>query len=358
MQSIWVAEADYLGGRSYWGTESVDFRYKWFDFNLLSLFSIEELAATYQSGKTPVADLNEKVSDYLSQLNQEVVVAAWQFAHSIAIGDYVAICSQAGDLWVAEVTGDYEFTRNAVTHRHYRAIRMISHFDDMYALPKTLWPLFGGRTRLVADEIQLNSLREVLNGVLPKPASRLHILFDSMSEPTSSRAVQDLAFELAEHPSAEDEWFCASCGATCTQLLHIDSIDFAINNGVFVRWGAILNFLVRMNEAIEDGWLERLPGENNLAIARRFLNSLLEDWTDDVDTPILFGLRQGNEERWSWILVAYGSDGGHPASINSSFPTRDTAEAHLVALGCRSGDDLGAEQLRLFGITDPEGIQL
>jgi hypothetical protein len=97
MQSIWVAEADYLGGRSYWGTESVDFRYKWFDFNLLSLFSIEELAATYQSGKAPVADLNEKVSDYLSQLNQEVVVAAWQFAHSLAIGDYVAICSQSGD---------------------------------------------------------------------------------------------------------------------------------------------------------------------------------------------------------------------------------------------------------------------
>ena len=358
MQSIWVAEADYLGGRAYWGTESVDFRYKWFDFNLLNMSSIEELAKTYQSGTVPLTYSSEKISDYLSQHSQEVVSAAWHFAHSIAIGDYVAICSQAGDLWVAEVTGDYEFTRNAVTHRHHRAIRMISHFEDMYALPKALWPLFGGRTRLVADEIQLYSLREVLNGVFPKPASRLHILFESMAAPASSRAVQDLAFELAEYPPTEGGRFCESCGATCTEMLHIDSVDTALNDGAFVPWGAILNFSDRLYETVNDGWLERLPGESNLAIARRFLDSLLEDWTDDVDTPILFGLRQGNEERWSWILVAYGSDGGHPASINSSFRTRNAAEAHLATLGCRSGDDLGAERLRLFGITDPEGHEL
>lgn len=39
MQSIWVAEADCPGGRSYSSTESFAPRYKWFDFDLLSVSS-------------------------------------------------------------------------------------------------------------------------------------------------------------------------------------------------------------------------------------------------------------------------------------------------------------------------------
>jgi hypothetical protein len=144
----------------------------------------------------------------------------------------------------------------------------------------------------------------------------------------------------------------------CTEVLGIDHLDTAIDRDQFVSWDALSGFKFRLREALDDGWFERTAGENNLDVARRYLDVILGDWTDDVETPILFGIRRGVVERWSWILVTFAADGEHPSSIDRAFSSRAEAEAHLPTLGCRTGADLGPEQLKALGVTDPDGHTL
>jgi hypothetical protein len=144
----------------------------------------------------------------------------------------------------------------------------------------------------------------------------------------------------------------------CTELLEVDLLDTAIDQDWFIPWSALTSFQFKLREVLEDGWFERTPGENNLDVARRYLDVVLGDWTDDVETPILFGLRRGALERWSWILVAFAADGGHPSSIDRAFPSQAEAEAYLPTLGCRTSADLGPEQLRALGIDNPDGLTL
>jgi hypothetical protein len=289
-----------------------------------------------------------------------VAEAAWKFAHTLEIGDYVAIYVRRRGLYVGRVTGPYSFDTSGLVPHHSRTINIEEFVEDKWAVPQELWPLFSGLSRLIADETQVKLLSQVLNGTSPKPPSTRHLLFDELgsSDPSKSFVIGELALAESEEESSRGASDCTPCGEVCTEMLHMDLINSAVSESKFLYWSALATFRDKLSEALDDGWLTRLPHETNLEVARKYLDVLIEEWTDDVETPILFGLRKAAAERWSWILVSFAADGGHPSSIDRAFPSQSEAEAYLPTLGCRTGADLGPEQLIALGVTDPNGHTL
>jgi hypothetical protein len=231
-------------------------------------------------------------------------------------------------------------------------------FSARWSLPRDLWTLFSVQPQLILDPHQVALLNEVIAGTRTVSASPRHILFDELADPPQSPVLADLALIESMRAEGSGVSFCAACKMDCTELLAVDLLDTAIDREWFIPWSALTGFQFKLREVLEDGWLERTAGENNLDVARRYLDVILGDWTDDVETPILFGLRRGVVERWSWILVTFAADGEHPSSIDRAFSSRAEAEAHLPTLGCRTGADLGPEQLKALGVTDPDGHTL
>ena len=345
MTAIWLQEWPFAPVGSWVGITSISLPLRWFDQSLLTAKSPAEV--TFQ-GAEPAGYL------------KPVAEAAWQFAHTLEIGDYVAIYVRRRGLYIGRVTGPYSFDTSGLVPHHSRTINIEEFVEDKWAVPQALWPLFSGLSRLITDETQVKLLSQVLNGTSPKPPSTRHLLFDELgsSDPSKSFVIGELALAESEEEPYGGANDCAQCGEVCAEMLHIDLIESAISRANFVHWSALGDFYEKLRAALDDGWLTRLPGETNLEVARRFLDVLIGEWADDVKTPVLFGLRKAAVERWSWILIAFSADGGHPSSIDKAFPSRAEAEAYLPILGCRTGADLGPAQLKLFGVMDPEGYTL
>jgi hypothetical protein len=346
MPAIWVQEESFPP-REYWvGQTTISLGMRWFNQSLLTVHSPSEL-----KGRD-----GGELSDYM----KPVATAAWQFAHTLEIGDFVAIYSRRRGLYIGRIIGDYIFEPSDALPQHSRTIEIETYIQERWALPHKLWELFGGLSRLISDEKQVELIGEVLGGTSPKPPSTRHLLFDALGRPNvaTSPVVGELVLAESEEEVSAEAFNCSQCGKVCTELLHIDLINSVISDSKFISWSALASFRDRLSEALDDGWFQRLPQETNLKVARRFLDILIEEWADDIDTPVLYSLRKGPEERWSWILVAFAADGGHPSSIDRAFPSRAEAEAYLPTLGCRTSADLGPEQLKALGVTDPDGHTL
>ena len=273
-------------------------------------------------------------------------------------GDFVVIYVRRVGIYVGHVTDEHNTPDVREALSSLRNINLEWFFGARWTLQRDLWNLFSVQPQLIADRHQVAVLNEVVNGTQAVNASSLHILFDELADPPSSPVIGDLALIESMRAEGSSVSFCESCKMVCTEVLDIDYLDAAIDRDQFVSWDALSGFEFRLREALDDGWFERTPSEKNLDVARRYLDVILGDWTDDVETPILFGLRRGTVERWSWILVAFSSDGEHPSSIKRAFSRREDAEGDLPALGCRTSADLGPEQLRALGIDGPDGLTL
>jgi len=279
-------------------------------------------------------------------------------ARAVMKGDFVVIYVRRAGIYVGRVTDEGNSPGAGETPKRMYSINLERYFRTRWSLPRDLWTLFSVQPQLISDPHHVALLNEVIAGTRTVSASFLHILFDELSDPASSPVIADLVLIESMRAEGSGVSFCEACKTDCTELLEVDLLDTAIDRDQFTPWSALTGFQFKLREALEDGWLERTPGENNLDVARRYLDVLLGDWTDDVETPILFGLRRGVVERWSWIWVAFAADGEHPSSIDRAFSSRAEAEAYLPTLGCRTGADLGPEQLKALGVTDPDGHTL
>lgn len=279
-------------------------------------------------------------------------------ARAVTKDDFVVIYVRRVGIYVGRVTGEGNSAGTEETLRRMYSIKLEWHFGTRWSLPRDLWTLFTVQSQLIIDQHKVALLNEVIAGTRIVNTSPRHILFDELADPPQSPVIADLALIESMRVEGSEVSFCDACKMDCTEVLHIDHLDTAIDRDQFVSWDALSGFKFRLREALDDGWFERTPGEKNLDVARRYLAVVLGDWTDDVETPILFGLRRGGVERWSWILVAFSSAGEHPSSIKRAFSRREDAEGHLPALGCRTSADLGPEQLRALGIDDPDGLTL
>ncbi len=279
-------------------------------------------------------------------------------ARAVTKGDFVVIYVRRVGIYVGRVTDEGNSTGAGETLRRMYSINLEWYFGTRWSLPRDLWALFSVQPQLILDPYQVALLNEVIDGTRTVSTSLRHILFDELADPPASPVIGDLVLIESMRAEGSNMSFCEACKSVCTEVLDIDYLDTAIEGDPFVSWDALRGFKFRLREALDDGWFERTPDEKNLEVARRFLDVILGDWADDVETPILFGLRRGTVERWSWILVAFSSDGEHPSSIEHAFSRREDAEAHLPTLGCRTSADLGPEQLRALGIDDPNGLML
>ncbi len=273
-------------------------------------------------------------------------------------GDFVVIYVRRAGIYVGHVTDEGNSSGDGETPRRMYGINLERYFRTRWSLPRDLWTLFSVQPQLISDPHHVALLNEVIAGTRTVSASTRHILFDELADPLQSPVIGDLVLIESMRADGSSVSFCEACKMVCTEVLGIDHLDTAIDRDQFVSWDALSGFKFRLREALDDGWFERTAGENNLDVARRYLDVILGDWTDDVETPILFGLRRGVVERWSWILVTFAADGEHPSSIDRAFSSRAEAEAHLPTLGCRTGADLGPEQLKALGVTDPDGHTL
>ena len=279
-------------------------------------------------------------------------------ARAVTKGDFVVIYVRRAGIYVGHVTDEGNSPGAGETPRRMYGINLEWYFGTRWSLPRDLWALFSVQPQLISDPHQVALLNEVIAGTRTVNTSPRHILFDELADPPQSPVIADLVLIESMRAEGSGVSFCDACKMDCTEVLDIDHLDTAIDQDQFTPWSALTGFQLKLREALDDGWFERTPGENNLDVARRYLDVLLGDWTDNVETPILFGLRRGTVERWSWILVALSSDGEHPSSIKRAFSRRKDAEGHLQTLGCRTSADLGPEQLRALGIDNPDGLTL
>jgi hypothetical protein len=279
-------------------------------------------------------------------------------ARAVTKGDFVVIYVRRVGIYVGRVTDEGNSTGAGEALRRMYSINLEWFFGTRWSLPRDLWALFSVQPQLILDPNQVALLNEVIDGTRTVSTSVRHILFDELADPPASPVIGDLVLIESMRADGSSVSFCEACKMVCTEVLGIDHLDTAIDRDQFVSWDALSGFAFRLREALDDGWFERAPDEKNLDVARRYLDVVLGDWADDLETPILFGLRRGTVERWSWILVAFSSDGEHPSSIKRAFSRREDAEGHLPALGCRTSADLGPEQLRALGIDDPDGLTL
>jgi hypothetical protein len=277
---------------------------------------------------------------------------------AVTKGDFVVIYVRRAGIYVGRVTDEGNGPGAGETPKRMYGINLERYFRTRWSLPRDLWTLFSVQPQLISDPHQVALLNEVIAGTRTVNTSHRHILFDELADPPHSPVIADLVLIESMRAEGSGVSFCDACKMDCTELLEVDLLDSAIDREWFIPWSALTSFQFKLREALDDGWLERTPGENNLDLARRYLEVLLGDWTNDVETPILFGLRRGVVERWSWILVAFAADGEHPSSIDRAFPSRTEAETYLPTLGCRTSADLGPEQLKALGVTDPDGHTL
>lgn len=273
-------------------------------------------------------------------------------------GDFVVIYVRQAGIYVGRVTDEGNGPGTGETPKRMYGINLERYFRTRWSLPRDLWTLFSVQPQLISDPHQVALLNEVIAGARTANTSHWHILFDELADPHHSPVIADLVLIESMQTEGSGVSFCDACKMGCTELLEVDLLDAAIDREWFIPWSALTSFQFQLREALDDGWLERTSGENNLDLARRYLEVLLGDWTNDVETPILFGLRRGVVERWSWILVAFAADGEHPSSIDRAFASRADAESYLPILGCRTSADLGTEQLKSLGVTDPDGHTL
>jgi len=279
-------------------------------------------------------------------------------ARAVMKGDFVVIYVRRAGIYVGRVTDEGNSPGAGEAPRRMYGINLERYFRTRWSLPRDLWTLFSVQPQHISDPHHVALLNEVIAGTRTVNASPRHILFDALSDPASSPVIADLVLIESMQTEGSGLSFCDACKVDCTELLEVDLLGTAIDREWFIPWSALTSFQFKLREALGDGWLERTHGENNLDLARRYLEVLLGDWTDDVETPISFGLRRGVAERWSWILVAFAADGEHPSSIDRAFPSRTEAETYLPTLGCRTSADLGPEQLKALGVTDPDGHTL
>lgn len=343
MPAIWVQEESFPPRAPGWETAEITFRYDWFQRNLMEA----ELPDTLME------------SDWAPESYQvRVATTAWQFAHSIEIGDLVTFGMTWHQAWIGRVVSNYSFTQNGNTFRHFRKVEMIAHFEDRLSLPKELWELFRGVSRLVTDDTQVQLLVEVLNQQTPLPQSVAHRLFDGLSGNNLPPELGDLVLSVSEDLLDTSEISsCERCSFKCTEIVYVDLLNDAVNHPLY-PWGALSEIHSGIIDGLGNAWLERKPDETNLSLARRYIDVRREDWSEDLDTPVLLGIRRDGVERWVWTLVHFSGGHAFPILIGQAFPTRKAAEDHLSTLGFRSSDDVSEDQLRSLGIASPMGLEL
>jgi hypothetical protein len=286
-----------------------------------------------------------------------VATTAWRFANALKIGDLVTFGMTWHQAWIGRIVGDYTFVHKGAANRHSRKIEMIAHFEDRLLLPKELWELFRGYSRLVDDDAQIQLLAEVLSQPAPAPQSVLHRLFDGLSSNILPVELGYLALGISEDLFDTAELSsCERCALHCTELVYVDFLSDAVNRPLYL-WTAFSEIRTEIIDALDESWLERQSDETNLSLVRRYIDIQLEDWTDDKDTPVLLGVRRDGEERWAWTLVRFGGD-AFPILIGQAFQTREDAELHLTTLGFRSSGEVSGEQLRSLGIANPMALEL
>jgi hypothetical protein len=341
--AIWVQEESFPPQSPGWDSTQISFRYNWFDRNLTEVGSPEALIEpTWES----------------DSYQTRVATTAWQFANALKIGDLVTFGMTWHQAWIGRIVGDYTFVRDGATHRHSRKIEMIAHFEDRLSLPKELWELFRGYSRIVADDPQVQRLAAVLSQPAPVPESVLHRLFDGLSGNILPPELGDLVLSTSEDMFDTAELSaCERCSLHCTELVYVDLLNDAVNQPLY-PWTTFSEIRTELTDALGDPWLERKSDETNLSLARRYIDIRREDWSGDLDTPVLLGVRRNGVERWVWTLVHFSGGEAFPTLIGQVFPSREAAESHLATLGFRSSGEITGEQLRLLGIENPMGLEL
>lgn len=343
MPAIWVQEESFPPQSPGWDSTQISFRYDWFDRNLTGAASPDALMEpTWEP----------------DSYQTRVATTAWQFANALKIGDLVTFGMTWHQAWIGRIVGDYAFVHDGATHRHSRKIEMIAHFEDRLLLPNELWELFRGYSRLVADDAKMQLLAEVLSQPAPAPQSVLHRLFDGLGGNTLQPELGDIALSISEDLFDTAELSsCERCSLHCTELVYVDLLNDAVNQPLY-PWNAFSEIHKEIIDALGESWLERRPDESNLSLARRYIDIRREDWSGDLDTPVLLGVRRDGVERWAWTLVHFSGGDAFPILIGQAFQTREDADLHLTTLGFRSSGEVSGEQLRSLGIANPMGLEL
>lgn len=343
MPAIWVQEESFPPQAPGWDSTEISFRYQWFNRNLTGAVSPDALMEPAWEPDSYQA---------------RVATTAWQFANALKIGDFVTFGMTWHEAWIGRIIGDYTFTHNGTTHRHSRKIEVVAHFKDRLSLPKELWELFRGYSRLVTDVALLQLVAEVLSQPTPAPQSVLHRLFDGLGGKNLPPEIGDLSLSISQDLfDAAELSSCERCSRSCTELIYFDALNDAVNRPLY-PWKAFNDICTAINDALNETWLERNPAETNLSLARRYIDVRCEDWSDDLDTPVLLGVRRDGVERWAWTLVHFSGGYAFPNLIDLVFPARADAEAHLLALGFRSTTEVTSERLHSLGIANPMGLEL
>lgn len=365
---IWVvSDGVFHDALQRWGASVVTFDYLWFDTDLSNLSSIDELTSYFIEGerkKSPTSSAPDLTSN---SYQVAVIKNAWSFAHEVKIGDYVVLGCM-GTMHVGRIAGPYAFELdNQGKGVHSYPITRLENLVNKFQYPREIRHLFRdtgfGRIDDPAIEKMLDSA--VAGDVLPD-ASVAHLMFEEMSETEPERAdVGELALDYTLEIITAPE-HCEACQRVCTQVIHFDDTDGAINHpdGNFVPWSALSNLREDIQSKLDDEVLERAPGESDLAIVRRYVEER-EEWGGHLASynleagyPLLFGLRRDGQEVWAWIGVSVDRSGYDASMTGWVFPSRELAEPYFHKLGFRNASDIDAARLIELGFEDPEGQHL
>ena len=362
---IWVVgDGVFHDALQRWGASVVTFDYLWFDTDLSNLSSIDGLTSYYIAGKKMKSSTG--ASPELEPYEIAVIKNAWSFANEVKIGDYVVLGCM-GTMHVGRIAGPYAFdidSRGKGVHSY--PITQLENLVNKFQYPREIRHLFRdtgfGRIDDPAIERMLDSA--VAGDVLPD-ASVAHLMFEEMSEKEPKRAdVGELALDYTLELITEPE-HCDTCQRVCTEVIHIDDNDGAINHpdGLFVPWSALYDLKERIQEELDNEGLERVPGESDLAMVRRYLDgredgSHLASYNLEAGYPLLFGLRRGDKELWAWFMVHVDSSGYDASLTDWVFPSRELAEPFFSTLGFRKALDVDVARLEQLGFANPAGQNL
>ncbi len=364
---IWVVDHGvFHDASSRWVASNITFTYLWFDTDLSTFSNVDELTSYYIEGerkKSPTSSAPDLTSN---SYQVAVIKNAWSFAHEVKIGDYVVLGCM-GTMHVGRIAGPYAFQLdNRGKGVHSYPITRLENLVNKFQYPREIRYLFRdtgfGRIDDPAIETMLESA--VAGDVLPD-ASVAHLMFEEMSQSDPKRAdVGELALDYTLEIITEPE-HCDTCQRVCTEVIHIDDNDGAINHpdGLFVPWSALYDLKERIQWQLDNEGLERVPGESDLAMVRRYLDgredgSHLASYNLEAGYPLLFGLRRGDKELWAWFMVHVDSSGYDASLTDWVFHSRELAEPFFHTLGFRNASDIDAARLIELGFEDPEGQHL
>lgn len=345
----------------------ITFTYRWFDTDLSSFSSVDDLTSYYiqaETKKDPTRQLTE-ISD--GSFESAIIKNAWSFAHEIKIGDYVVLGCM-GTMHVGRIAGVYDFALDVQGKAvHSYQIKQIENFVNAYDYPREIRHLFRdtGFGQINDPAIEQMLERAVAGDVLPE-ASVAHLMFEEMSQSDPDRTeVGELALEYILNNITAPE-HCDTCERVCVEIVHFDDNNIAINHpdGLFVPWSALYDLRDRIQWELNNEGLDRLAGESDLAMVRRYLDeredrgSSLASWNLEAGYPLLFGLRRESQERWAWVMVQVDSSGYAASLTDSVFTSRELAKPYFHNLGFRKASDLAAAMLIELGFEDPEGQHL